>query len=225
MIVIGLPQASHAQGPTPTPDPALTELQQTIVGLDDRFQDFERDLALSNRELQLNVGQQALTYLAGATIIGTTAGLVVGFLGGWIAIRERFQSQLEKRIEKEIYRVDPNKLPIHIPDTNFDKEGAHLRLLGFNDLRSYSQLSDAQTNGIVIYYAKDENVVTELIEFIKTKQADPKKVAYLVYAPFSINRAKLNELYEVFVNSVPAQHPVTIASQIYALARGIAREG
>ena len=210
-------QGTSVPTPTATIDPAVVQLQQQVQSLSTQVANAEQQLDLKKETLQLEATKQMLPYQSWATVIAILA-TVFGISSPLVVYRYLSQ-QFQKRLDEAIYRADPTYHPIHIPAVDFEKEEKRLQALGFKNLMPYASLTDRQLSGIVVYAAKDLPDVKNLAKFVKDKKADAAKVAFVIYASGFIQGGI--EAMEPFDGFSFANHPVTIASQIYALVRGM----
>lgn len=212
--------SAAAQGtpptPTPTIEPTVIALQQQVEALSTQVAGFEAQIDLKEQSLQLDATRQMLPYQTWAAIIAILA-TVFGISSPFVVYRYLSQ-KFQKQLDRAVYKSDPTYYPIFIPGNNFSREEKRLRQLGFRNLRPYVSLTSAQLQGIVIYSAKDLHDVEVLSAFVKDNSADAKKVAFVIYAQYIPGGVEAMGEFDGFSF---ANHPVTIASQVYALVRGM----
>lgn len=150
-----------------------------------------------------------------------------------IEVNKRLKSAIDnveqfirERFDTAIYRVDPLYFPVHIPAEGFETERKRLEYLGFAALRPYTSLSDRLRQGIVVFLpAADDPTpdIETLIAFMQDERqpADPEKVGFVIYHT-RIPPETVKRLFDAFPGSVTiANNAVTVASAIYAVARGL----
>ncbi len=133
------------------------------------------------------------------------------------------QKQLEDRLRLAFYRADPTYMPIHVPET-LAQESNRLKLLGFEGVRLYPHLTRNQLQGVVIVRINSVEELETVAAFIKTEKANPRQVAFIIWIVGHIAGAteKVSEIANGGFDSITiANTIVTIATHIYALARGL----
>jgi hypothetical protein len=94
-----------------------------------------------------------------------------------------------------------------------------LKALGFRALRKYTMLSEIKPGSIVIYTAQTLEEIRKLKDFIEHEEIQEEQFAFIIYTSSRIDGADL--IYEAFDNVTFANSSVTMATHIYALARGL----
>lgn len=150
-------------------------------------------------------------------------GLAFGFSSPFILYRWA-RERTKKEMDQAIFRANPTRLPIYVPRLAFENETRRLRQLGFRVLRPFTTLDEVQLGSVVVYKAKDLAEIIELEEFLKEKLSQdktwkPEQIAFIIYSPKYIDKGE--EIYKAFDNVTFANNPVTVATHIYALARGL----
>ena len=237
LLLVTLPAAAQTQ-PTPTPDPEILRLQLEVEALKAQMEVYRQAAEFqAMKEVQPFV-IFSLVFTAIAAITGVGAAAVFGL--AWRAVgrgKKEISNELEKtkaevdttirkQLNTAIYRVDPLYFPVHIPGERFETERKRLEYLGFAALRPYTSLSDRLRQGIVVYQPDAENPVPDLetlIAFMQDERqpADPEKVGFVIYHT-RIPPDTVKKLFDAFPGSVTiANNAVTVASAIYAVARGL----
>jgi hypothetical protein len=209
LFALGRTVSAKAQQATPTASPAPTQaLEPTVQALTTEVSDLTKTV-----ETQAKTFDVMLSVIAVATVAAGVAGVTV--ISGMKWAETRFKD----RLNQAIYRVDPTYFTLYIPKHDFEKEKRRLELLGFKNLRPFAALSSAQKEGITVFKAVTPEDVKVLRRFLTEEKVDLSKAAFVIYV-----QGKLDEAYELaneFDNVVAANFPVTIATQVYALARGL----
>lgn len=221
---LALPRAArvYAQDPTPTPDPTIVALEAQVSTLSTQVANFETQVSLNKEAVRLETMKELNNILIAAgsiAVVGFAFGLSSPFiLYRWA--RERTKSEMDKAI----FRANPTRLPVYVPHSDFEGETRRLRRLGFRVLRPYTTLHEVQPVSIVIYRAKDLSEIKELEDFLREKKEKdekwkPDEMAFIIYTSKHIQGG--DEIYKVFDNITFANNTITVATHIYALARGL----
>jgi len=238
LIALRLPQAAHAQGsgPTTTPDPVIA-LETQVSAQSTEIALFNDRMDLHQERVEIDVDKRLQPYLIGGAILVALASLAG--VTSWANFKTKAHELLkqsdmryeelakqaglraEERLNAAIYRADPTYLPIHVPAANFSDEVRRLRLLGFQNLKPYSSLTTKQTSGIIIYSASDAQDIQALEHFILDFQLRPDQAALIIYTPGRIEGGE--KIYKAFDNVTFANNAVTVATHIYAVARGLTK--
>jgi hypothetical protein len=207
------PAQANTPSPTPTPNPTVESLEQSVGALSTQVANFETELDLNQQALEIKRKEELIpVWVAGAilAVFGISSPLVIA---------RHLRKKIEERLDAAIYRADPTFFPIYIPKNNFSSEKERLKTLGFRTLRSYTMLSEIKPNSIVIYSAKSIEDIQNLVAFINQNELQKDQFAFVIYTSNYIEGADM--IYDEFINSTLANNPVTMATHIYALARGL----
>lgn len=182
-------------------------------------------------------------------IILSSIAVFISFIAGFLGYRtyndldKVIKEKINSSLEKALYQLDPTYLPIHIykgrirrnlkkdekPRTAA-REGLpdvhrRLELTGLLNRGEITYLDKVTQTGITIIPIDDEADEEEFIKFIKDGKVklDPEEAGVILYAPrgYEIKKAQ-----NVFENTTIANMPVTVASMVLVVGRGLKnREG
>ena len=206
-------QGTNQSTNTPTPNETVAALETQVQALSTQVAYMEKQLDLKEQALQLDAKKELIPFYVVSVFIAL-AGLSSPYV-----VYKYLAGKFQKQLDQAIYHADPTYFPIYFPSVGFDHEKKRLQSLGFKNLHPYASLTQQQLSGVVIYAARDLGDIETLADFIKDKKADSAKVAFVIYTSGPIKGGV--EAMEPFDGFSFANHPVTIASQIYALVRGM----
>lgn len=226
------PAAVYAQlNATATPTLSVVELQETVNALSTQVAYQATQVGLNKEAVEVQSIKDLIP------LIGLMGALsLVGLASPFVAAQV-VKSETKKQLNKAMYKVDPTRFPIHVPQNGFESEKLRLKRLGFKNLRPYMGLGSSQLDGIVIFVARLDSVeetdseklkdikrtsadIVNLGGFIRDNNADPSKLAFVIYTKEQIPLYVFqSEIPASFDTIVYANSSVTIAMHIYSLAR------
>jgi len=210
---------AQVETPTPTPDPTLAALETQVNGLSTQVAYFETEVSLNKEAVKVQAQKDFMPYFIAALVAGA-----VGAYFGITSPREaerRLKEKIEEQLDKAVFRVDPTLFPIYMPRSGHDPEITRLRRLGFEEIRPYSDLEDVKPGSIVVYPAKDLDDIDTLASVIQARGWKPDQFAFIIYTPGRIEGGE--KIYKTFDNITFANNTITIATHLYALARGMSK--
>ena len=210
----------------------------TTAGLGElatRVENLENNQAYNLKIFEWKLDQKLLIFGWVALFISFAAG----FLGLKTyndlekVIRERVNSSLEKAL----YQLDPTNLPIHIYQgaTRRNTEGKVLRTNARDDLEKVAErlrLTGLQNSGLIEYLDKtslsgitvipidDEDDEDDFKKFVEKYKfhLDKERSGFILYTPPGYQIKKAQNYFE---NTAIANMPVTVASAVLVVGRGL----
>lgn len=213
LFAIFQPVLANTTAPTPTLNPTVEALEESVDALSTQVANFETELDLNQQALEIKRKEELIPFWIGGAI------LAVFGISSPLIVARHLRKKVKEHLDAVIYRADPTFFPIYIPKNNFSSETERLKTLGFRTLRPYTMLSEIKPNSIVIYSAKSIEDIENLVAFIKHNELQEDQFAFVIYTSNYIEGADM--IYDEFINTTLANNPVTMATHIYALARGL----
>lgn len=221
--IFGMPVS--AQGSTPTPNPTMGSLIATQKALSAKVN--EMSVELENIIAQTDFTSEKAVFTVERALFEKTAPLLVLSLffaalgiGGFVYVRRELNTMIRRRLENEIYRLDPTFLPIWIPDQNFDQEYKRLHLSGFRNITKYSVLGKQLLNGVVILPVHKTEDETLFMDFVETYQPNPLRTAFVLYSRAKVHRIEETTLLR-YNNTTVATNPTALSRAILDVGRGL----
>jgi len=212
--------AQSTVGATPTPDPTLVSMQDTIDAMGIQIAILESEVSLYKQAAEIqSIKDFAPTFVI--LLMVAAIGIAFAVISPLIMLRWA-KDKIEKSLDAAIYRANPTFFPIYIPNQDFENETRLLKKLGFRKLKAYNPpILDVKPNSIVIYPAKSIDDIDALIDFMSEKQLtrESSQFAFIVYTKGRIEDG--DKIYQAYDLITYANSPVTIVTHIYALARGL----
>lgn len=229
LLLLAVPASAQTPVPAatsaPPVEPTVQALQATIVaqGQDIRLvkqQLDQREAELKLLRDQINFDINWKFAVPTATVLIT--GVILGFLGlkGYQDLKNLYEKEMQRTLEKNLYRLDPTFLTIYIPDNNFDKEIERIKISGLKDVKTYPRLGDGTCQGVVIVSVRNPEEEERFREFLRTYKPMPEQAAYILYTPGQAHKIS-PETFAMYLNVTAATNPTALARAILDVGRGL----
>lgn len=205
---------------TPASTPASLEELTTRVELLEKIQNQN----LKAFEWQLD---QKLVILGLVAVLISTVSASIG-IKTYNDLDKVIKERISATLTKELYQRDVSNQKIWLfidPGTEEDMEAVETRLTlsGLTFLEPITKLDKKSFQGITVVPIFDEKMEDQFADYLERnkKKLNSLKAAFVLYT--KSHRVK-DATFEKFINMVPANMPVTVASNILTVARGLVDE-
>lgn len=229
---------------TPTPNPTIAALQNTIATQQVKIDSLEREQIFEAKEREIGLRDINSQWKSWLAVVGVAAGIVAIFgikstRDLWSAIEKAKQDWMEniKKLELDwekrsqvtldqaVYKLDLAKVPILLPiNENIGAIHRLLQLRKFEKVGYYRNFNELD-NGILIVSLKDKNpeqqkqILDGFKEFVESREPSALNTGFIIYSPDGIKVPP--EITTCHDNLVTANYPATVVSSIFTVGRGI----
>lgn len=183
-----------------------------------KIQEEQKEILEKKLEFNKNEINQKYNFLT--WLVQIVSGLLgLSIIGAVIYIKNYINKKIEREIDFAVYKLDPRRWPIQIPDKNFDTERKRLENLKFINLTTYIGLDVNLKEGITIFRAMNDDDLKRLKTVLDDQKVDPLKSFIVIYYT---GKEKLDIRYLApYENYVLSNMPGTLSNQIFIASRNI----